>query len=336
VVDIAVSGAIKGYEPADGLKLSASVSWETGGPVEIEGTLDAKAKDADVKLAVAGSFTSTRDWELRGELLSDSGVRLGDVLTLKHLQGTLRRSGGELGLSFTGEATDITQIHGVKARDAKATLSTSDCAVAAEPKPTSPPRVCLSIDATLEVTLPGASTPLVFKGGLALDLTTLTFRVTGGLASNEPFGPKALRLHDVSIWATNAQAAQAACADASAASRARSVASGVSFGFRAKGEVAGLAVNDIRGAYLADNSYCLGADIGAAQLKDDGTLARTESNPAPGCGEPNAPALQRLRFSYASATEASSLDGHFCLPQKLRGDLGRLGEGGAPAPSTWS
>ena len=137
-----------------------------------------------MRLDVAGSFTSANDWELRGELTSDSGVRVGDMLTLKRLEGTIKRSGGELGLSFSGEATDIKEIQGFKAKDAKATLSTSDCAVTSEPQPpTKAPRVCLSLDATLEVTLPGASSPLVFKGGLAVDLSTLTFRVTGSLTS---------------------------------------------------------------------------------------------------------------------------------------------------------
>jgi Ricin-type beta-trefoil lectin domain len=325
VVDVAVSGEIEDYRPADGLTLSGSVSWASGGPLEVAGTLVASAKGTDVRLDVAGGFTNAEDWELRGELTSESGVRLGDLLTLKRLEGTIKSTGGELGLSFSGEATDIKEIQGVKARNAKATLSTSDCAVGAEREPTTKAlRVCLSVDATLDVTLPGADAPLEFKGGLAVDLSTLTFRVTGGLASDKPFGPKELKLREVSIWATNAGPAEAACGD----SAARAAGSGLSFGFRAKGEVVGVPLNDVRGAYLSDNSYCLAADVGAANLPGSGgELKPTDGAASPGCDVPNAPALQGLRFSYASKTSKESFDGRFCLPQEVRSRLGRMGQG---------
>src|SRR5204863_9939513 len=40
-----------------------------------------------------------------------------------------------------------------------------------------------------------------------------------------------------------------------------------------------------------------------------------------------APALQEMRFGYSSVSEKGSFDGSFCLPSKLRDELGAPGKG---------
>ena len=162
-----------------------------------------------------------------------------------------------------------------------------------------------------------------------VDLATLELSLSGGVPASQSFGPKELQLHSVHVWATTAPAGAGTCDQLALASRVATATAGLSYGFSAKGTIAGIDVNNIAGAYLADGQYCLGASLGAANLpgKDGGVLQPVGAGAPAGCAAPDAPALQNLTALYSSATGTAKLDGTFCLPGSLRKSLGKLGDG---------
>ena len=334
-VQASVNATIDGYHPAPGLTLSGEVSWSTSGPLSLSGVLTATAKGRDIKAEVTGNYTSDNDWSLYATLSSATGLRIGDLFTLETLRGTVARGGTGITIDLNGAVQDV-HIPGVTVTKATAALSTTGCdfsgplghtvlarvsADAGDAKP-----VCLSVGGELSIRLPGAAIPLTVQSRVVVDLATLSFSLGGTVPEGKPFGPEAFRLHAVNVWVTNAAASARSCQEVGAGGGSGS--GGVSFGFTAKGQIAGIELGRVAGAYLVDGQLCISADIGSATLPGAGGGAlRPESNAPSGCTDPAAPALQKLRLSYSSKTEVAALDGQFCLPAGLRRSLGAIGQG---------
>jgi hypothetical protein len=329
VIDVSVSAKISDYRLAENMTFSGAVSWSSSGPLEVEGTLVTSVKGNKLRAVVNGSFEDANNWRLFASLeTGGDGLAIGDpaLLKLKLLQGELTRNGGKLSVSLKGEASDIHLVDGLKANTA-ALEFTTDCQFRGEqggPPPGS--RLCLLVDSTSEVTVPGASAPLKLTGAVKLDLKTLKFEAEGHLNAGEPFGPKQFKLEDVNLFVTNAAPAGATCTSVARAAEAN----GLYFGFTAKGEVLGVHLN-ITGAYLGGNQkhFCMGAEIGGANLPTGNSdqLTALKANGPASCSQPNSPTLQALRFEYSSDTEIGRFSGKFCLPSGVREKLGRVGTG---------
>jgi len=328
VIDVSVSAAINNYRPAQNMTLSGQVSWSLNGPFELAGTLVTDVKGTKISTRVIGSYSDANNWRLFAELSTGpEGLPIGNptLLKLTLLQGELENRGGKLSISLKGEAADIHGIEGVKATSATVEFTTA-CQFHGEltqaPDGT---RVCLLIDSAFEITLPGSTSPLKVSGRVKLDFTTLKFEVVGSLSQ---FGPDAFKLHDIQAFVTNAAPPLNTCSGVARAA----TAGGLSFGITAKGEVLGLPLN-FTGAYLAGNpvQYCLGADLGAAELPTGSSDTLSPSTgPAPGqpsCERPSDPTLQQLHFEYSSTTEEGSFTARFCLPAAARERLGTIGKG---------
>ncbi len=338
VVEASVSAQISGYHPAPGVTLSGQISWSTSGPLEIAGRLVATARGTDITTDVNGSYTDANNWTLYASLAAPSGFRVGNLFTLEGLDGRVSRGGDGISFDLSGAVRDVTGIPGVTVSNAKASLSTSGCdfaralaaAVRARTSANDPAKsVCLSVAADLGLTVPGSDKPLHVRGRLVVDLATLELSLSGGVPASQSFGPKELQLHSVHVWATTAPAGAGTCDQLALASRVATATAGLSYGFSAKGTIAGIDVNNIAGAYLADGQSCLGASLGAANLpgKDGGVLQPVGAGAPAGCAAPDAPALQNLTALYSSATGTAKLNGTFCLPGSLRKSLGKLGDG---------
>jgi hypothetical protein len=329
VIDVSVSAAIDNYRPAQNLTLSGQVSWSSSGPLEIEGTLVTDVKGNDIRATVSGSFEDASNWRLFASLeTAPAGLSIGnpELLKLKLLEGELTRRSGQLSVRLKGEASDIRVIAGLDVKSAKVEFTT-DCQFRGEQTaPTPGSRLCLLIDSTLDLTVPGAPTPLRVTGGVKLDLKTLKFEADGGLSAGEKFGPDQFKLHDVKLFVTNATPSTATCNTVARAA----TADGLSFGFTAKGEVLGLHLN-ITGAYLGGNQkhFCLGAEIGGASLPtgDSDRLSPMGAQGPASCARPESPTLQALRFDYSSDTEIGRFSGKFCFPSGIREKLGTVGTG---------
>ena len=349
VVDIAVSGSIRDYRPAPGVKLDGEVSWSTSGPLRIAGTLVASVKGEDLTATVAGSYTDARNWSLEAALRSQTGFRVGGLFTLVTLEGSVTRAADALAINLVGEVRDVGELNGVTLRRAKATLTTSGCdfagplqdTVRSAANATDAKPVCLVVDGDIDLRIPGRAQPLAVKGGLVVDLATLRFSVSGGLSSDTSFGPAEFKLSSVRLWATNTPAAESVCGPKAAAASWRSArgppahdaaGAGLSFGFSARGRLLGIDLTSVAGAYTAGGDYCLSAALAAANLPGSNgagsELKPVAEAPAGGCSVANAPALQGLRLTYSSATKVAKLGGgRFCLSQGLRDRLGPVGQG---------
>ena len=330
LIDVEVSAAIDNYRPAQNLTLSGHVSWSSHGPLELGGTLVTAVRGTDINLTVEGTFTDANNWGLFAQLASPEGVPIGTphLLKLKLLEGTLRRNGGQVSISLRGEAADIHGIPGVHAASAKVEFTTS-CEFRGEPAlPGGAPRVCLMINAFFELKVPGSNEPLTVDGGVKLDLSTLKFEVLGRLSAGTQLGPKEFKLEHMELFVTNAKPPPGSCDTGAAAAQA----DGVSFGITARGSVLGVPVS-FTGAYLAGPQahYCLGADIGTADLptgtSDTLQTGNVHAPAQPSCAKPSDPTLQRLRFDYSSETGTGSFVGKFCLPAGVRERLGTIGKG---------
>src|SRR5262249_18455612 len=151
---------------------------------------------------------------------------------------------GKVAFKFEGKATDITGISGVRARTANIELTTQ-CTFRGESKAQNDQRrVCLAVDADLEIDVPGSTTPLKATGGAKIDLTTMTYEVSGGLPQGQAFGPKEFHLTGVHVFATNAQDAATTCQQVASQTRtpalAEAAAGSPSYGFTASGVVGGV------------------------------------------------------------------------------------------------
>jgi hypothetical protein len=329
VINVSVSARINDYRLAENVTLSGAVLWSSSGPLELEGTLVTSVKGNTIRALVSGSFEDANNWRLFASLeTGGDGLAIGDpaLLKLKLLQGQVTRSGGKLSVSLKGEASDIHLIDGLKAKTASLEFTT-DCQFRGEQTgPAAGSRLCLLVDSTSEVTVPGASAPLKVTGAVKLDLKTLKFEVEGHLNAGEPFGPKQFKLHDVNLFVTNAAPSSATCTSVARAASA----DGLYFGFTAKGEVLGLHLS-VTGAYLGGDQkhLCMGAEIGGANLPTGNSdqLAPLNANGAANCSRPESPTLQALRFDYSSDTEIGRFSGKFCLPSGVRQKLGTVGQG---------
>jgi hypothetical protein len=347
IVDIGVTGSIDCYEPTDGITLRGELSWESNAGLSAEGTLtvDVQGK-SDITAEVAGSYTNVNNWDFKASFVSESGLRLGELITLDSLQGSISRSGAaadsRLAIKLDGRVRDFKAGPGVRVTSAEATLTNTGCsfdgplasALRARAAQTGEQSLCLTVKAGVELEIPGGNDPVKVSGGLVIDLKTLRFSISGAVGSSTPFGPAEFNLSEVTVFATNAEAATSACLQATGSARsgtdppAAPAQGGLSFGFTAKGRILGVVLNRVAGAYLSDGHYCLSADIGAAKLRSDQSPLETVAKPdQAGCAAPNAPALQGLRVAYSSKEGRARLNGSFCLPEDLRNRLGTVADG---------
>jgi hypothetical protein len=335
VVDVEVSAAIDNYKPAANVTLSGKVKWSSSGSLDVEGELVTKVKDNDIRTTVTGSYTDADNWKLYASLdAGEDGLSIGkpELLKLKTVEGELSRSAGKLDFSVKGEATDVHVFKNVDIKTAKVAF-TSSCKFANEESGNQGSAadagtlVCLKVESTFEVKLPGAkpdAPPLEVTGSGKLDFKTLKFEATGKLKPGTPFGPEALRLHDVQLSVTNAPPTAADCGTGAK----EASANGVYFELEANATVLGLPLN-VKGAYLGGDKpdYCLRATVAGASLPD-GNSDELKKDAAPataGCKLPSDPSLQDLTFDYASQTKVAHFTGKFCLPSAVRQKLGDVG-----------
>ena len=194
----------------------------------------------------------------------------------------------------------------MRATSAKVEFTTS-CQFRGEPASTGgAPRVCLMLDASFQLTVPGSQSPLTVEGGVKLDFSTLKFEAVGRVPAGSELGPKQLQLEQMELFVTNAHPPPASCATGTAAASA----DGLSLGITAKGKVLGIPVS-FTGAYWRDRRRITAwGRISARRISRPGTPTRSRPATSP---------LQHSRAARDRAIRRSSGFGSITRARPARG-----------------
>ena len=270
VIDLEVSAEFSHYRPADNVTLSGRISWSSNGPLEVEGTLDTAIHGTPMRFTMSGSFTDASNWKLYAQFApGGDGLPVGNpqLLRLKLLEGTLSRQGGALQFKLKGEAADIKAIDGVEVKSAKIEFTTA-CEFFQRSSTAASGGVCLLVEVTSALTVPGSTRPLSVGGTVKVNLTTGKFEASGeaNLSPDDPVG-SALGLHKIRMFVTNAGPPEGeVCKSVVRPTALKSSAGQLYYGLAAEGEARGIKLH-FTGAYLGDH-FCLGASAGLGRATD--------------------------------------------------------------------
>ena len=159
-------------------------------------------------LTFEGNYRKDRDWDIT--VSNPKPWDLGQGMTFADLKGSVTSkpngTGADVTMSITGTFSGLSLGNAVKVSGITPKL-TNECPADTLERPVGAPECSLSeiklfVDAKMEATLPGSTSPATFAARADINLTTLDFRFESGV-SDLNVGPDALKLKDVRVIVGN-------------------------------------------------------------------------------------------------------------------------------------